>query len=371
MRIAMIGHKHFGSREGGIEVVVTEIARRLAGIGHSVTCYDRSSADVMTGSVSPSVKIDDSGVRVVPVATLDRRGLAALTSSFSATIKAIRDKQEVVHYHAEGPCVPLPIASLFGIRTVVTVHGLDWRCTKWGRFARAYIELGEKMAVKFADEIIVLSHDLQNYFEEKYHRTTICIPNGVSNPDIACPDLISEKWGLECEDYFLYLGRIVPDKGLESLIRAYQAASVSRRLVIAGGGSDTFEYENKLRHDAGAVDGILFTGYVSGRIYDELFSNAAAFILPSEHEGMPMSLLEAMAHGRCCISSDIDVCKEILSDCGLLVPVGDDEALREALEFVEENPEECTRLGGLAKERAQKEYGWDDVIQRTVSVYSR
>lgn len=369
MRIAMIGHKHFGSREGGIEVVVTEIAKRLSKMGHTVTCYDRSSADVMTGRASASARVDESGVRVVPVATIDKKGFAALTASFSATIKAIREGQDVIHYHAEGPCVPLPLASLFGIKTVVTIHGLDWRCSKWGRFAKSYIKLGEKLAVKYADKIIVLSEDLQKYFSEKYGRSTVCIPNGVSSPRLVSPDLISKKWGLEPDGYILYLGRIVPDKGLESLIEAYRSSRSPLRLVIAGGGSDTLEYENQLKRRAEGNKNILFTGYVSGRAYGELYSNAAAFVLPSEHEGMPMSLLEAMAYGRCCIASDIDVCKKVLSDCGILVPVADDAALRLAIEFIGDNPEESARYGVLAKKRVEDKYDWEDVVHRILQEY--
>ena len=138
MRIAMIGHKRFGSREGGVEVVVTELARRMVALGHEVTCYDRSGRDVMTGDATSSERIED-GVRVVPVRTIDAKGLAALSSSFFATLRAIRHRPDVIHYHAEGPCVPLRLAHWADIRTIATIHGLDWQRAKWGRLASAYI----------------------------------------------------------------------------------------------------------------------------------------------------------------------------------------------------------------------------------------
>ena len=127
MRIAMIGHKRYGSREGGVEVVVTELARRMAALGHEVTCYDRSGSDVMTGDVSMKQERVVDGVHVVPVRTIDKKGLAALSSSFFATLVAIRERPDVIHYHAEGPCVPLLLAKHAGIRTVATIHGLDWQ----------------------------------------------------------------------------------------------------------------------------------------------------------------------------------------------------------------------------------------------------
>ena len=151
MRIAMIGHKRYGSREGGVEVVVTELARRMAALGHEVTCYDRSGSDVMTGEAAQTCERVVGGVRVVPVRTVDKKGLAALSSSFFATLAAVKDRPDVVHYHAEGPCVPLPLARCAGIRTVATIHGLDWQRAKWGKLASAYIKMGERAAATKAD----------------------------------------------------------------------------------------------------------------------------------------------------------------------------------------------------------------------------
>lgn len=142
MRIAMIGHKRYGSREGGVEVVVTELARRMAALGHEVTCYDRSGSDVMTGDAADGRERTADGVRVVPVRTIDKKGLAALSSSYFATLAAIKDRPDVIHYHAEGPCVPLPLAKCAGIRTVATIHGLDWQRAKWGKLASTYIKMG-------------------------------------------------------------------------------------------------------------------------------------------------------------------------------------------------------------------------------------
>ena len=141
MHIAMIGHKRYGSREGGVEVVVTELACRMAALGHNVVCYNRSGHDVMTGDIDDSSQTTD-GVQIVPVKTIDAKGLAALSSSFFATIKAIQQRPDVIHYHAGGPCVPLRLAHWAGIRTIATIHGLDWQRAKWGRLASAYIHMG-------------------------------------------------------------------------------------------------------------------------------------------------------------------------------------------------------------------------------------
>ena len=175
----MIGHKRYGSREGGVEVVVTELSRRMAALGHEVTCYDRSGADVMTGESTGSSERFVDGVRIVPVRTIDKKGLAALSSSYFATKRAIKDRPDVIHYHAEGPCVPLPLASRAGIRTVATIHGLDWQRAKWGKLASSYIKMGEKAAATKADGLIVLSSTAKDYFRSTYGAEAVVIPNGI------------------------------------------------------------------------------------------------------------------------------------------------------------------------------------------------
>lgn len=369
MRIAMIGHKRYGSREGGVEVVVTELARRMAALGHEVTCYDRSGSDVMTGDVSTTREHIVDGVRVVPVRTVDKRGLAALSSSYFATLAAIEDRPDVVHYHAEGPCMPLPLARRAGIRTVATIHGLDWQRAKWGRLASAYIKMGEKAAASKADALIVLSEANRAYFKEAYSREAVLIPNGVDEKVPRAADSIDAKWGLDEGSYLLYVGRLVPEKRPELLIEAFKALKTDKRLVIAGGGSDTLEFEKSLHDLAAGDEYVLFTGFVSGELLEELYSNAYAYVLPSDVEGMPMSLLEAMAHGRCCVTSDVPECADVLCSAGLTFRKGNAADLARALGKVLANPAETVRLGAAARERVNENYDWDSVVGRTLSLY--
>lgn len=197
----MIGHKRYGSREGGVEVVVTELARRMVELGHEVTCYDRSGSDVMTGCAADCRGRVIDGVHVVPVKTIDKKGLAALSSSYFATRAAIKDRPDVIHYHAEGPCVPLPLAKLAGIRTVATIHGLDWQRAKWGRLASTYIKMGERAAATKADGLVVLSKSAQSYFQDVYGRTTTFIPNGIEPKQYRPVKQIKDKWGLDAGSY--------------------------------------------------------------------------------------------------------------------------------------------------------------------------
>lgn len=363
MRIAMIGQKRTGSREGGVEVVVGELASRMAALGHEVTCYDRM------GAGSPTEPYERDGYRVVPVRAVDVRGLSALTSSFAATRAALAGRPDVIHYHAEGPCVPLKRARGAGVRTVATIHGLDWRRAKWGGLASKYIKLGEATAAKYADALVVLSRCSRDYFREAYGREATLIPNGIApEPDLPASE-IAGRWGLSRGSYVLYLGRLVPEKRPELLVEAFKGLETDKRLVVAGDSSDTGEYTARLR-EVGAEDSrVVFTGHVEGTLLTELYSNAYCYALPSDVEGMPMSLLEAMSHGRACVTSDVPECADVLAGCGLTFPAGDAEALRGALAALLADPGRARELGERARERVLREHDWDRVVARTLDLY--
>lgn len=306
MKIAMIGHKRIPSREGGIEIVVEELAARMVKMGHKVIAYNRSGHHVSGEEFETYQGSDYQGIQLKDVWTIDKKGLAAMTSSVSASIRIAFGKYDVVHYHGEGPCAMMWLPKLFGKRCVATIHGLDWQREKWKNgFGSKYIKFGEKVAVKCADEIIVLSESVQEYFEKTYGRKTVFVPNGVNRPQLLEAEEINGKWNLSCCDYLLFLGRLVPEKGLRYLIQAYRKVQTDKKLVIAGGTSDTDTFVEELKEMAKGDKRILFTGFVQGKLLQELYSNAYLYILPSDLEGMPLSLLEAMSYENCCVVSDI------------------------------------------------------------------
>ncbi len=367
LRIAMLGQKHVLSREGGVEIVVCELSTRMAARGHEVVCYDRKGVHVS------GEKLDDrrvyKGVKIIPVWTIDKKGLAAMTSSLSAAWKASWSKADIVHIHAEGPAAMCLIPKLRGKKVVVTIHGLDWARAKWGGFATKYIKWGEKQAVKHADEIIVLSKGVQNYFLQEYGRKTVFIPNGVSRPERLEANEITVKWGLKKDSYVLFLGRIVPEKGLQYLVEAWKGIRSDKKLVIVGGSSDTWEFMDELKKESG--DEVLFTGFQQGRILAELYSNAYIYTLPSDLEGMPLSLLEAMSYGNCCLVSNIDECREVVEDKAVLFTKGNVDELRKALQVLLDDPEKVRGYKSSAAEYITKKYNWDDVVGRTLEIYSK
>ena len=237
IRLAVFGQKRL-SREGGIEIVVKELCTRMAQNGCDVTCYNRAGHHVSGAEYDKTIEYDGIRQKVVP--TIEKKGLAAVSSSFFAALYSAFGRYDVVHIHAEGPAFFCWIPKLFGKRVISTIHGLDWAREKW-KFGvgSKFIRQGEKNAVKYADEIIVLSKDVQKYFLETYGRETHFIPNGVNRPEVREAKLITDHFGLEKDSYILFLGRLVPEKGIRYLVEAFKNVKTDKKLVIAGGSSDT------------------------------------------------------------------------------------------------------------------------------------
>ncbi len=374
----MLGHKHMLSREGGVEIVVKELSTRLAARGHKVICYDRSGSNVADGSAADDRR-EYQGVKIIPVWTLERRGLAAMSASLSAALRAARSSADIVHIHAEGPAAMCGLVKMIGRpgangrkkRVVATIHGLDWQRAKWGKMARRYIKFGEKQAVKHADEIIVLSRRVQEYFSSVYGRETVFIPNGVSRPEVMPADMIKTRWGLQKDSYVLFLGRIVPEKGLRYLIEAWKGIRTDKKLVIAGGSSDTEEFMSELKAMGKEDERILFTGFQQGRVLEELYSNAYVYVLPSDLEGMPLSLLEAMSYGNCCVVSDIDECAEVVEDKAAVFHRGDTEELKKSLQELCDDQELVKKYKEGAADFICRKYNWEDVVDRTLELYKK
>lgn len=359
LKIAMFGHKQIPSRSGGVEVVVEELSVRMAKLGHDVTCYNRGGA-----------KVCDQGVCIKTVPTIPVKGFAAVISAFFAAFAVAFSRADVCHIHAEGPAFMSFLPKLFGKRVIVTVHGLDWQREKWrSGFGAAFIRMGEKMAVRFADEIIVLSRHAQEYFRRAYGRTTHYIPNGVTKPTVRPPQRICAQLGLQGGDYLLYLGRLVPEKGVHDLIGAFKGLKTDKHLVIAGASSDTDAYVKELKALSCGDDRILFTGFVQGALLEELYSNAYLYVLPSILEGMPLSLLEAMSYGCCCVVSDIPECTEIVEDHAAIFPKGDAQALRRTLQHLCDDAQRAEHFRRGARDFVSGRYDWDEVTKKTLELY--
>ncbi|MBE5875483.1 MAG: glycosyltransferase family 4 protein [Lachnospiraceae bacterium] len=373
MKIAMLGHKRIPSREGGVEIVVENLATSMARLGHRVTVYNRRGyhvAGIDNGNDFTDKEFMYKGVRIISIPTFPQKALNAIVYSALASIRAVWKKFDVIHFHAEGPCALIWLPKLFGVKTVATIHGLDWKRAKWGKFASLFLKFGEKCAAKYADEIIVLSKNMQEYFRQTYARETVYIPNGVQICENRKADIIKEKYELEKDSYFLFLARVVPEKGLHYLLDAFEQLDTDKKLVIAGGCSHSEEYFSQIQDRAEKMDNVIMTGFVQGRELEELFSNCVCYILPSDVEGMPISLLEAMSYGCRCIVSDIPENTEVVKDYALTFKKSDAGDLKEKMEeLLKDYSNSAIWSSDKIKKYIRHEYSWDDVAKETLKVY--
>ena len=371
LRIAHFGNKKIFERSGGVEVVVAEIASRQAALGHDVTVYNRKGHHVSGAEFDMDNIKEWEGVHMKYVPTIPKMGLAAVSSSFFAALCCGFRKYDIVHIHAEGPSAFCWIPKLFGKKVVCHNHGIDWKRSKWkGGLGAKFIKLGEKMSARYADELIVLSPEIQNYFKEIYNRETYLIANGVNRPVKKEPGLITKLYGVKGQDYILYLSRITEEKRAELLIKAYQQLNTQMKLIIAGGASDSEDFLEELKKIASGDPQIIFTGFVKGKLLEELYSNAYIYVLPSDIEGMPLSLLEGMSYGNCCLVSDITECTDVIGGCGITCPKGSEEALKNRIRYLIDHPETVKGLQARASDYICEKYNWDSAVEQILCLYN-
>ena len=361
LKIAMLGHKRIPGREGGIEVVVEELSTRMVQKGCDVTVYNRHKK----GCKYPK---SFKGVKLIDVPTIARKSTDAVVYSFLASIRVLFDKYDVIHYHAIGPSAFLFIPHLFHKKIIVTVHGLNYKTPKWKGFGAKFIQFGEWITAKYADQIIVLSSEQKKYFKKKYNRDTVYIPNGTIVEKIEEPDEILKKFGLRKNNYLLYLSRVVPGKGLEYLLDAYKDVPGDLPLIIAGGTEYVTEFKKMIEEKAARDKRVKLIGFVEGKMLRELYSNAKLFVFPSEAEGMPMCLLEALSYNCPCLVSDIPENMEVGGDYVVSFKSKDTNDLKEKLT-------DCLNNPNLFKPRSRdyiiQKYDWDFVVDKTLRSYLR
>jgi len=372
MKVAMIGHKVVPSRRGGIENVLTTLCPMLCEMGLEVTCYNRSTDKVENEYVGTVKNNMYKGVKIKNAWTLNVRGFSAMIASFTAAISASFCSYDVVHFHAEGPCAALWIPKLFGKKCVATVHGLDWQREKWGKgFASKYIKFGEKVLAKYADEVIVLSQAAYDYFKETYNRETTIIHNGINPPQRKDADLITQKYGLLKNEYISVVSRLTAEKGIHYLIDAYNKIETDKKLVIAGDTSDTDDYVRMLKEKAAGNPNIIFTGFISGDILSEIYSNAYINVLPSDLEGMSLCLLESLAYKNVLLCSDIPENTAVAEDKAIYFKKSNVDDLAQKLKALCDDSELVEKLRDGTDEFILNKYSWHDVAVSTIELYQK
>ena len=361
MKIAMIGLRGLGDGLGGIEKAVREISTRMIKDGHDVTCYCKHKYSKST---------DFEGVKLVNIKTATGKYLETLIYSIRAIISASKQDYDIIHIHAlASSCLAWIPKFIYKKNVVITVHGLDWQRAKWGFIATQILKFGEWASVMFATSTVCVSKSLTMYYKMKYNGASInYIPNGCDFGNSYHP----EAEGFKSKNYYLYLGRLVPEKGAHRLIEAYKEIETDKKLVIAGPDSDS-AYAKKLRLLADGNPNIVFTGAVYDDYKVRLLSNAFMFILPSDIEGLPIAVLEAASYGVCTAVSKIPTCDEILENktipCGFQFNPRSIIELKTILGISDKSEKLVENLGKKLKAQVQYEYNWDVISRQSLKTY--
>jgi glycosyltransferase involved in cell wall biosynthesis len=365
MKVVMIGQKGIPALFGGIERHVEEVSCRLAQKrNYQVFVYARTY-------YTPKRVREYKRVNIVHLPTIQTKHLDTISHVFLATCHALlKIKPDVIHYQGVGPALCLWIPKLFSPQTkvVFTFHCRDYFHKKWGKIAQLSLSLGEKIGCYFADEVIPTDLEVQKYIARKYNKKTHFIPHGV-NQEKYQPAKLIKKWGLEKDNYILVVSRLIPHKGIHYLINAYQRIKTDKKLVVVGPSFYTQEYENKLKKIAQDNPRILFLGAQSGKVLDELYSNAFIFVHPSEQEGLPLVVLEAASFGRPLLLSDIGTHQNMFKDLPFFFKSKNTKDLKKNLEFLLNSPQLAYQRGKKLKEYSWQNYDWNKVVERIILRY--
>jgi glycosyltransferase involved in cell wall biosynthesis len=363
LRIAMMGLRGIPATHGGIEYTAEALSLQLAGRGHDVTVYSRTA-------YAPSREPSYRGVRLRYLPQVDTKHLEAASHTLLSVLDALRARRfDVLHIHATGPALFSVLPRLAGTPTVVTVHALDWRREKWGAMARGALRAGLRVAATVPDRTIVVSQELERHLREEFGSDPVHIPNGID------PGLFEDTEpveGLEPGGFLLFLGRLVPEKGIHTLLRAFAATDLRQRLVVAGPGTHTSDYVRELEALAARDPRVTLLGPVYGAQKAWLLRNAKLMVNPSTLEGMPIVVLEGGACARPLLLSDIPEHLEVVRENGSVhattFPVGDEAALAHALERAVEDQDARAR-GEALRAHILARYRWAAIAESTERVY--
>jgi glycosyltransferase involved in cell wall biosynthesis len=362
MQIVALGLRGFPDVQGGIEKHCEQLYPRLVQLGCEIIVFSRSP---YTGNNPSTFK----GVKIIPVWTPRNKLLETVLHTFFCTLIANKFNPDIIHYHAAGPAMFVPLAKMFGLRVVATHHGFDYSRAKWGTFAKAFLRQGERHLCQ-SHGVITVSRHIQTSLLHRLGCQSELIPNGVELPEILPAGEVCRKYAVQKKRYFLFTGRFVPEKNIDKLILAFSAARTNWKLVIAGSADHEDNYSRNLMKMIRVTPGVISTGFIKGAELQEIYSNAGCFVLPSSHEGLPISLLEALSYGLPCIVSDIPANRNVGYSGIHFFPSGDIEALTSLL-IPQALITEPTGIDKAARVFVARNYNWDDIAQSTMILYKK
>jgi glycosyltransferase involved in cell wall biosynthesis len=363
-RVAMIGSRGFPDQTGGVEKVLESVCPRLAARGGAVRVYSASWHHRRPARYR--------GVELRPVPSVRTKHADTISRSLVATLRELRGDAQIIHYHGMGSAPLAILPRLFGKRVVVSVHAVDWRRSKWGGVARSALRFGEWASVRFPHLTVAVADEVRRDLAARRHGRIEVIPNGAEPREHVDPGRI-ERLGLATDRFVLFVGRLVPEKGAHHLIEAFRRLPERAGVKLALAGPTWFEsdYGRRLREIAGDDPRIVFLGEADADLLAELYSHCRAFVLPSDVEGMSLSLLDSLAYGCATMCSDIPANTDVVSDSALVVPAGDVDAMADGLARLVDDDDLVADLRTRAGGRAREEFDWDRIADTWSQTYER
>lgn len=304
MRVGVTGLRGIPDIQGGIETHCEELFPLIAERDAEVTIFCRKPC-------APTIRLQEwKGLKLKWLPTIHSLKSEAFIHTFLSVMTARMTGTEILHIHACGPGLFVPLAKILGMKVVFTHHGEDYNRAKWGTLAKRILKFGERLAVRNADAVICISPHISEMLRKEYHIEPIIIPNGITPQKEDGDTSILQDLGIEENKYIISVGRLVPEKGFDLLIRAFVRSGLSDRykLTIVGGTDYPSDYSRGLNRIA-EENGIIMTGALQKKDVMTLVRNSSLFVLASSHEGLPISLLEAMSCGTDILVSDIPACR--------------------------------------------------------------
>ncbi|MBE0677018.1 MAG: glycosyltransferase family 4 protein [Bacteroidales bacterium] len=365
MKIGVIGTRGFPDIQGGIETHCQELYSRLAEVGGCrVTVYRR--IPYLIGKNRHSTF---KNIRFIDIVVPRNKFLETFLHSFLASVHALFQGYDIVHFHNTGPGFFIPIVKLSGAKVVFTYHNVSYTQQKWNTFARSFLERSEKVSMSRSDFIIFISEVIKAEMIEKYridNRRYSVVFNGVRLPERAHKDDFLKYLGLSKYGYILGVGRFLEEKGFDYLIRAYRRAGVRNvRLVLAGDTDYPTEYSDNLKKLA-TENEIILPGFIKGDQLNQLYTFARLFVISSFSEGLPIALLEAMSYNLDVLASDIPANLQVGLAEEDYFTTGNEEDLSNAIikKLAQENKRSFSEV-------LSKRFNWTEIARDTLKIYQQ
>lgn len=369
MRVAVTGLRGFPNIQGGIETHGQYLYPLLVEHGVNVTVFGRSPYLEKKVQVYKGVTI-----RALPCPRFSSLE-TAIHTFLSVLYCGLVSRPDLIHIHAVGPGLFVPLARMFGLRVVFTHHGEDYHRQKWGSFASLLLKLGEKFGAKYSNSVISISRGIKGLVEEKYGVVSSLIPNGVELKPIPTSQGELNQFGVRPYEYILVVGRLVPEKRQDDLISAFAKLKSKQKwsnlkLVIVGAADHKSAFCKAIESQAKSMDGIVMAGFQTGVALSQLYRWAGVFCLPSSHEGLPIALLEAMSAGCPVLASNIAPNLEVGLAAYEYFELGNIESLAEKIEI-------ALQKGGesydpeVNRAMVAQRYDWRSIASETLIAYKK